>query len=120
MVAIPMSRVATAVSNDSKTEHSGMEEHIVPQNIAHRRIGRSRPRRQAAEDFGRRLLGVIVYAKGSRIGDKVSLDDLAETSEIGDWKLPDFKVAFAYAASQGWLVIEGDELMLTTAGSAAA
>jgi hypothetical protein len=32
----------------------------------------------------------------------------------------DFKVACTYAASQGWLVIKGDALMLTTAGSAAA
>jgi hypothetical protein len=84
---------------------SGMEEHIVPHRIAHRRI---------------RLVDVVVYAMGCRIGDKVSLDDLAETSEVGDWKMPDFKIACAYAASQGWLAIEDDALMLTTAGSAAA
>jgi hypothetical protein len=99
---------------------SGMEEHIVPHRIAHRRISRSRPRRQAAEAIGRRLVDVVVYAMGCRIGDKVSLDDLAETSEVGDWKMPDFKIACTYAASQGWLVIDGDALMLTTAGSAAA
>ena len=95
-------------------------EEIVPHNIAHRRISRGRPRRQAAEEIGRRLVDVVVYAMGCRIGDKVSLDDLAETSEMGDWKMPDFKIACAYAASQGWLVMEGDALMLTTAGSAAA
>jgi len=97
-----------------------MEEHIVPHRITHRRISRSRPRRQAAEAIGGRLVDVVVYAMGCRIGDKVSLDDLAETSEVGDWKMPDFKIACAYAASQGWLVMEGDALMLTTAGSAAA
>jgi hypothetical protein len=97
-----------------------MEEHIVAQNIARGRISRNRPRREPAEKIGRRLLGVIVYAKAGRIGDKVNLDDLAETSEVGDWKMPDFKIACAYAASQGWLVIEGDALILTTAGSAAA
>jgi hypothetical protein len=95
-------------------------EEIVPHNIAHRRISRGRPRRQAAEAIGRRLVDVVVYAMGCRIGDKVSLDDLAETSEVGDWKMPDFKIACAYAASQGWLAIEDDALMLTTAGSAAA
>ena len=47
------------------------------------------------------------------------LDDLAET-EIGDWKMPQFKAACAYAASQGWLVVEDDTLMLTTAGLGAA
>jgi hypothetical protein len=96
-----------------------MRAHIVPQNVTHRRI-RNPPGRQAAEEIGRRLLDVIVYAKGGRIGDKMNLDDLAETSEVGDWKMPDFKIACAYAASQGWLVIEDDALMLTAAGSAAA
>ena len=47
------------------------------------------------------------------------LDDLAETSEVGDWKMPDFKAACAYAASQGWLIVEDDVLTLTTAGLAA-
>jgi len=65
-------------------------------------------------------LDIIVYGKTCRIGDKVILDDLAETSEVGDWKMPDFKMACTYAASQGWLVIDGNTLMLTTAGSAAA
>jgi hypothetical protein len=97
-----------------------MEEHIVPHNVTHRRISRGRPRRQPAEAIGQRLLDVVVYAMGCRIGDKVSLDDLAETSEVGDWKMPDFKIACAYATSQGWLVMEGNALMLTTAGSAAA
>ncbi len=50
-----------------------------------------------------------------RIGDTRALDDLTET-EIGDWKMPDFKTACAYAASQGWLIVEDDKLTLTTAG----
>jgi hypothetical protein len=65
-------------------------------------------------------LDVVVYAKGCRVGDALTLDDLAETSEVGDWKMPDFKMACSYAAAQGWLIIKGDSLTLTTAGSAAA
>jgi hypothetical protein len=65
-------------------------------------------------------LQIVVYGKRCRIGGKVTLDDLAETSEIGDWKMPYFKLACAYAASQGWLIVAGDTLTLTTAGLAAA
>jgi hypothetical protein len=97
-----------------------MGELVAQQNIRRARIGRKRPGNRTAEAIGRRLLDIIVYGKSCRIGDKVILDDLAETSEVGDWKMPDFKMACTYAASQGWLIIEGDTLMLTTAGSAAA
>jgi hypothetical protein len=97
-----------------------MGEYVAKQNIGHSGTGSKRPREQPAEAFGRRLLDVIVYGKNCRIGDKVTVDDLAETSEVGDWKMPNFKMACTYAASQGWLAIEGDTLMLTTAGSAAA
>ena len=97
-----------------------MGEHVAQQNSARGRISRKRPGAQTAEAIGRRLLDVIVYGKSCRIGDKVILNDLAETSEVGDWRMPDFKMACTYAASQGWLVIEGNTLMLTTAGSAAA
>ena len=62
----------------------------------------------------------MVYGKRCRIGGTLTLDDLAETSEIGDWKMPDFKAACTYAASQGWLIVEDDTLTLTTAGLAAA
>jgi hypothetical protein len=41
-------------------------------------------------------------------------------TEIGDWKMPEFKRCCDYAASQGWLTIEGDRLTLTVAGIAAA
>ena len=50
----------------------------------------------------------------------MTVDDLVETSEIGDWKMPDFRTACAYAASQGWLIVEADTLTLTVAGLAAA
>jgi hypothetical protein len=53
------------------------------------------------------------------MGTTLTLDDLAETAN-GDWKMPDFKVACAYAVSQGWLVVGDDMLPLTTAGLAAA
>ena len=63
---------------------------------------------------------IVVYGKCCRIGGMLTLDDLAETSEIGDWKMPDFKAACTYAVSQGWLIVEDDTLTLTTAGLAAA
>jgi hypothetical protein len=47
------------------------------------------------------------------VGD---LDDLAETSEVGDGKTLDFRAACSYAASQGWPFIEDDRLTLTTGG----
>ena len=75
---------------------------------------------QTAETIARRLLGIVVYDKRCRIGGKLTLDDLAETSEVGDWKMPDFKLACAYVASQGWLAVDDDTLTLTVAGLAAA
>jgi hypothetical protein len=70
--------------------------------------------------LGRRLLDILVYAKRCRINGSVTVDDLVETSEIGDWKMPDFRTACAYAVSQGWLIVQGGVLTLTTAGLAAA
>jgi hypothetical protein len=82
---------------------------------------RSETSRQAGpETTGRRLLEIVVYHKCCRIGGTLTLDDLAETSEVGDWKMPDFKTACVYAASQGWLIVEDNMLTLTTAGLAAA
>ena len=52
-------------------------------------------------------------------GGKLTLDDL-EVTEIGDWKMPEFRSACGYAASQGWLVVVNDTVTLTTAGMAAA
>ena len=57
--------------------------------------------------MGRRLLEIVVYGKGCRIGGTLTLDDLAETP-IGDWKMPDFKAACSYAASQGWLIVQDE------------
>jgi hypothetical protein len=84
------------------------------------RAGKSHAEVRAAEPIARKLLDVIVYDKGCRIGDKLSLDDLIETTDIGDWKMPAFEAARSYAVAQGWLVMEGDGMKLTTAGSAAA
>jgi hypothetical protein len=69
--------------------------------------------------IARRLLEIAVYDKSCRIGGRLTLDDLAET-EVGDWKMPAFRMACAYATSQGWLIIEDDVLTLMTAGLAAA
>jgi hypothetical protein len=95
-----------------------MGEHIEHRNTGRPRTARKHPSKQTAEAIGRRLLEIIVYEKCYRIGGKLSLDDIAET-EIGDWKMPEFKAACAYAASQGWLIVEGDVLTLTTAGTRA-
>ena len=97
-----------------------MGEHVAQQNIDRRGVNTNRPRRQTAETLGRKLLNVIVYGRGCRIGSKLSVDDLVETSEVGDWKMPDFKLACTYAVSQGWLIVQDDILTLTTAGLAAA
>jgi hypothetical protein len=95
-----------------------MGEHI-EQAARPARAARKRPRKQTSEVIGRRLLEIVVYGKCCRIGETLSLDDLAET-EIGDWSMLDFKAARAYAASQGWLVVQDDVLTLTTAGLRAA
>jgi hypothetical protein len=82
-------------------------------------IARKRPVRPTPELIARRLLEIAVYDKCCRVGVKLTLDDLAET-EVGDWTMPEFRTASAYAASQGWLIVEDDALTPTTAGSAAA
>jgi hypothetical protein len=64
-------------------------------------------------------LEIAVYDKSCRVGVKLTLDDLAET-EVGDWKMPNFRAASVYAASQGWLIMQDDTLTLTSAGLAAA
>ena len=97
-----------------------MGEHSTEQISDRRRIDGKRPIKQMAEELGRRLLAVIVYVKRWRIGGQISLDDLVEMTEIGDWKMPDYRSACAYAASQGWLIVQDDVLALTTAGLAAA
>lgn len=97
-----------------------MGEHIAQQNTGRGRGNRGRLEKQTASAMGRKLLDIIVYGKSCRIGDKLALDELAETSEIGDWKMPEFRLACTYAVSQGWLRIEGETLTLTTAGLAAA
>jgi hypothetical protein len=97
-----------------------MGEHIQRQIADRPRLSRNRPSRQTPEVLGRRLLNIVVYDKCCRIGGKLTLDELGETSEIGDWKMPAFKAACAYAVSQGWLIVVDDTLTLTTAGLAAA
>jgi hypothetical protein len=98
---------------------AAMGEHIAQQSTEQPKTGRRHATNQTPEALGRRLLDILVYAKRCRIGGKLTLDDLAET-EIGDWKMPDFRSACAYAAAQGWLIVQGDVLTLTTAGFAAA
>ncbi|MGP0001971.1 MAG: hypothetical protein ACLPKW_30135 [Acetobacteraceae bacterium] len=97
-----------------------MGEHVAPQNIERDQTNMKRPSKQTAAAIGHKLLEIIVYRKTCRIGGKLSVNDLVETSEIGDWKMPDFKMACTYAASQGWLIVADDGLTLTTAGLAAA
>jgi hypothetical protein len=87
-------------------------------SITHR-ASEKLPRRKNAKTLGRRLLHIIVYDKGCRAGGLLMLDDL-DTTDIGDWKMSDYKAACAYGVSQGWLTVENDILTLTTAGLAAA
>ncbi len=97
-----------------------MGEHIVQGAIDRRGAVKSaQSGKQSAESRGRRLLEIVVYTKHCRIGSKLTLNDL-ETTEIGDWKMPEFKSACVYAASQGWLIVANDTVTLTTAGMAAA
>jgi hypothetical protein len=96
-----------------------MGEHTDHRITGRPRIARKRPGEQTAEAIGRRLLRIVVYDKRCRIGATLTLCDLAETSEVGDWKMPDFKTACSYAVSQGWLIVIDDVLTLMTAGLAA-
>jgi hypothetical protein len=95
-----------------------MREHI-KQGVRRPGTTRKPQRKQTAETIARRLLENVVYDKRCRIGGTLSLNDLAET-DIGDWMMGDFRAACAYAASQGWLIVQGDALTLTTAGLRAA
>ena len=112
----PLQLLAT---NDPDRYPTGMGEHTEQRITRRNRIARKRPGKQSPETIGRRLLDIVVYDKRCRIGGTLTLDDLTET-EIGDWKMPDFRAACSYAASQGWLIVEDDTLTLTTAGLAAA
>ena len=67
------------------------------------RIAWKRPGQQTAEAIGRQQLEIVVYDRCCRIGGTLTLDDLAGT-EVGDWMMPQFRNACAYAASQGWLI----------------
>ena len=96
-----------------------MGEHSAQVIFDRSRISRKQPGQQTAAALGRRLLEIIVYRQNCRTGGHVSVDDL-DATDIGDWKMSDYKAACAYAASQGWLVIENDILTLTTAGLASA
>jgi hypothetical protein len=93
-----------------------MGEHIEQQDIQRPGMARKHLSKQTGETIGRRLLAIVVYDKCCRIGGLVSLDDLAATTEVGDWKMPDFRAACTYAASQGWLIVRDDMLTLTIAG----
>jgi hypothetical protein len=112
-------RPGLLATSDPTVIQGGMGEHTEQRITERRRIARKRPGKRTAETMGRRLLRIVVYDKSCRIGATLTLDDLAET-EIGDWKMPAFKMACSYAASQGWLIVQDDTLTLTTAGLAAA
>ena len=97
-----------------------MGEHAAQFSANRSRIGRKGPSTPTPQALGRQLLDVLVYGKRCRSGGSVTVDDLVETSEVGDWKMPDYRTACAYAASHGWLIVQGGVLTLTTAGLAAA
>ena len=55
--------------------------------------------------MARKLLDAMVYEKCCRSGDKLNLDDLVETSDIGDWKMSDFETARPMQLRRvGWLL----------------
>jgi hypothetical protein len=72
------------VSSNHRRYVVEMGEHVTEQNTNRRLISRKQPKKQTAEAIGRKLLDVVVYRKHCRIGNKLTLDDLAETSEVGD------------------------------------
>jgi hypothetical protein len=79
----------------------GMGEHTEQRITQRPWIARKRPGNQTPETIGRRLLEIVVYDRRCRIGGTLTLDDLSETSEIGDWKMPDFKMAFRSRSVRG-------------------
>ena len=91
----------------------------IEQGVHGRRTAQKHPSKQTPENVGRRLLEIVIYEKACRIGGTLSLDDLSET-EIGDWTMPTFRAACAYAVSQGWLIVQDDVVTLTVAGLRAA
>ena len=88
-------------------------------NVARRKLAKSADAGQPEQALGRRLLEILVYEICCRPGDKVATEQVAD-SEIGDWKMPQYKAGCSYAVSQGWLIVEENGLVLTTAGMAAA
>ncbi len=117
LVNVPDRILATT---DPARYSTSMGEHIEQRIVGQPRLSRIRPGKQTPQAMGRRLLEIVVYEKCCRVGATLFLDDLAETSEVGDWKMPDFKMACSYAVSQGWLIVRDDTVTLTTAGLAAA
>jgi len=97
-----------------------MGENIHQQRGGQFQTTKRRTKVHTAEALALKLLYGIVYDKCCRIGGRLELDDLIETTGIGDWKMSDFELARAYAVSQGWLAIKGNSLTLTTAGLASA
>ena len=91
------------------------------ERIEHQKIDRSRiARKHASQQRPAHLLEIVVDDNRCSIGGRLNyLDDLAETSEVGDWKMLDYRMACAWTPVQGWLIVEGDTLTLTTAGLAA-
>jgi hypothetical protein len=108
-----LERVITRDPERRSARHIGLQKTDRPQIARKPRIKRT------PQTMGRRVLEIVVYGRLCRIGGTLTLDDLAET-EVGDWKMPDFKLACTYAASQGWLIVQNDAFTLTTAGLAAA
>ncbi len=115
-VSVVTSAANILATTDPEHYPTGMGEHA-DQRIAERpRIARKRPGKQKPEALGRRLLAIVVYDKRCRIGGTLTLGELAETSVVGDWKMPDFRMACSYAVAQGWLIVEYDTMTLTMAG----
>lgn len=81
---------------------------------------RSGKARDNAAQLGHKLLDILVYEEFCREGSRRTIQDLADIPSVADWMMPDLRAAIGYAASQGWIVSDGDSMTLTAAGMAAA
>jgi hypothetical protein len=54
-----------------------------------------------ANDRPQALARRLLHELRCRAGDRVPTDEVANRTEIGDWKMPEFKTCCAYAVSLG-------------------
>ena len=92
-----------------------MGEHVAHNSTGRLKNGENRPTKQSPEALGRRLLDILVYTKGCRIGGKLTIDDLTETENrrLDHATIPS---GLCLGGCAGVARHPGDLLRLTTAG----